>query len=184
MDNIPKGFHDVITRMQILCQEANIPEIYKTVNNSIINHPNHSRIFHVPGYGYYRKDIQQFTKGIMSLFIKKDGRREPSFLNKSCRTCYLYGMRHGSLVHSQIERCCEIINGYIDQQYAIDKMIYIDPCVTRCFELLHDMNMIPIYNELIVFDPFSMYSTAIDLIVYDCNNNCFCAIEIKTVSDF
>ena len=55
-----------------------------------------------------------FIKGILTLFNKNIVHRDATFLSKSIRTCPLSGMPHGSLVHAQIERSCEIINGIFD----------------------------------------------------------------------
>ena len=61
-------------------------------------------------------------------------------------------------------------------------MISIDQCVVRFLDVLYEMRLVPVFNELIVFDPFSSYGTAIDLIAYNVVIGEFVAIEIKTVS--
>ena len=62
-------------------------------------------------------------------------------------------------------------------------MINIDQCVVRCLDMLYEMRLVPVFSELIVFDPLSSYGTAIDLITYNVVTGEFVAIEIKTVCE-
>lgn len=95
--------------------------------NHVCQHPNYGKTVTVPGHGFFRLDngapppclfmtmaylyLGLFINGILTLFNKNIVHRDATFLSKSVRTCPLSGMPHGSLVHAQIERSCEIING-------------------------------------------------------------------------
>lgn len=184
--SIPDGFYELVEQIQKKYKALDADKVLADLDK-IILHPNHSIIYSVPGNGYYRKDIQQYTRGVLSMTpydMELENKRPSTILKRARRTCFQSGKEHGSLVHSQLESCCEIISGYLDMQYGVCKMGTIDPCVVRCLNMLNENNMIPIYTELLVFDPISIYGTAIDMIAYDIKRKFYVAIEIKTVSIF
>jgi len=161
------------------CAEVYEEKIHETLNR-ILLHENRTKIVKIEGTGYYRLDLNEFAKGISQMFGYQS--RSRSFLAGSSSSCFLTGKAHGSAVHSAVDVCVDIINGYTDIEFLIYKSIYIDPCVHRLFAILLLHKVYPVHTELLVYDPLSFAATSIDMIGYDASIDKFVAIEIKTVS--
>ena len=69
------------------------------------------------------------------MFNKNIVHRDATLLSKIMRTCPLSGMPHGSLVHAQIERSCEIVNGLSSFFVASLTMVHFQDTLMLITEL-------------------------------------------------
>ena len=143
---------------------------------------------------YFQKDeyskkiefngITKFIKNNFFPHYKDSENKLSSNLRKRKRTCLKYGLKHGELVHSQIERFIALFNGHKFNQpnstINLDSLGTIDPCLLRFIGLLLEKKWLPITCEYKVCVPIIKCATSIDVILLDTININLIMAEVKT----
>lgn len=92
------------------------------------------------------------------------------------KDCKLYGAKHGSLVHKQMEQYFScFVSG--NQEDALKDP---DPCTVRLISSIADNGWIPVASELEIWDKEWRVATSIDMVVYDPKEFELVLLEFKT----